>query len=98
MAFIAASSEHQKRQRALARELRLSPWWKKILARGICHYCGKKFSAEQLTMDHVLPIVQGGSSTKSNVVAACKSCNAAKGHRSPLDMAFASLEQQKKDD
>ncbi len=34
-----------------------------------------------LTMDHVVPIIRGGRSTKGNVVPACKSCNAKKKHR-----------------
>lgn len=32
-------------------------------------------------MDHVVPIVRGGLSTKGNVVPACKTCNSDKQHR-----------------
>ena len=98
MAFAAASSAQQKRQRALARELRASNWWKQVLAQGVCHYCQETFKQHQLTMDHIVPIAQGGTSTKANVVAACKACNTAKGHTSPLDQAFDLLAKRKGDD
>ena len=37
--------------------------------------------AAGLTMDHVVPIVRGGRSTKGNVVPSCKDCNSKKKHR-----------------
>lgn len=39
------------RERKKARELRNSAWWKNELAKGICHYCGKKF--KQIGRAHV---------------------------------------------
>lgn len=77
---VAVSEEEIRRERAKARELRASQWWKRRRAAGICHYCGKKFPAPALTMDHVVPIVRGGKSTKGNIVAACKDCNNKKKH------------------
>ena len=70
-----------RRERAKARELRASQWWKRRRADGICHYCGKQVGAKALTMDHLVPIVRGGRSTKGNVVPASKECNNAKRHR-----------------
>ena len=32
-------------------------------------------------MDHIVPLVRGGKSTKGNVVPACKECNTKKKHR-----------------
>jgi 5-methylcytosine-specific restriction protein A len=32
-------------------------------------------------MDHVVPLVRGGRSTRGNVVPACKTCNTDKKHR-----------------
>jgi len=78
--FIAATEEHIRRERAKARELRASQWWKQKRAAGICHYCGKKFSASALTMDHIVPIIRGGKSTKGNLVPSCKECNNNKKH------------------
>lgn len=73
------------REKAKAKELRKSNWWKQKLASGICHYCGKKFKPEELTMDHIVPIVRGGKSTKSNVVPACKECNNKKKYLTPVE-------------
>ena len=53
------------REREKARQLRKSAWWQAQLDRGVCHYCGRKFTREELTMDHVVPVVRGG---KSNLI------------------------------
>ena len=74
-----------KRERRKARELRASQWWKRRLAKGICHYCGCPVSPKELSMDHIVPIARGGRSTKGNVVAACKACNTAKKHLLPME-------------
>ena len=77
-----------RRERAKARELRASQWWKRRRADGICHYCGKQVGAKALTMDHLVPIVRGGRSTKGNVVPACKECNNAKRHRLAFEFVY----------
>ena len=46
-----------------------------------CQYCGRKFSASELSLDHVLPISRGGKSTWENVVCACLPCNVRKGNK-----------------
>ena len=58
-----------KRERHKARELRESQWWKRRLAKGACHYCGRMFPPRELTMDHIVPVSRGGRTTKGNVVA-----------------------------
>lgn len=73
--------EQIRREKAKARELRRTQWWKRRRAAGVCHYCGERFPAAELTMDHVVPLVRGGRSTKGNVVPSCKACNARKKHR-----------------
>jgi len=74
-----------KRERAKARELRDSQWWKRRLAKGVCHYCGGKVAPRELTMDHVVPLSRGGKTTKGNVVACCKGCNTAKKQLLPME-------------
>jgi 5-methylcytosine-specific restriction endonuclease McrA len=49
----------------------------------ICQYCGDAFSKGNLTLDHVVPIVQGGRKCWENIVTACKPCNQKKGGRTP---------------
>lgn len=46
-----------------------------------CVYCGKRFSAGELSIDHVEPRVRGGDQSTGNLVTACKGCNTLKGHR-----------------
>ena len=69
-----------RRERAKARELRQSQWWKRRRSSGVCHYCQQQVGAKALTMDHVVPIIRGGRSNKGNLVPACKPCNDKKKH------------------
>src|ERR1039458_2327420 len=62
--FIAADPEHIRCEKAKARELRASQWWKNQLGHGICYYCSRKFAPMELTMDHRMAIVRGGKTTK----------------------------------
>ncbi len=72
-------------ERAKARELRKSRWWQQKTAPGLCHYCEKKVSFKNLTMDHLVPLARGGRSTKNNLVPACKDCNNKKKSMMPLE-------------
>ena len=84
--FTTDVSEQQiKQEKEKARELRKTRWWADRLARGICHYCGAKFPAIELTMDHVVPIVRGGKSSRGNIVPACKECNNRKKYLLPME-------------
>jgi len=74
-----------KRQRHKARQLRESQWWKRCLAKGICHYCKCPTPPKELTMDHIVPVSRGGRSTKGNVVPACKECNNKKKQLLPME-------------
>lgn len=85
---------HVKRERAKARELRKSDWWKQQLAKGVCHYCGNRFDPEELTMDHILPVVRGGNSVKSNCVPCCKTCNNDKKYLTPAELIMRELENE----
>lgn len=44
-----------------------------------CVYCGERFDADELTVDHVEPRVKGGDHSRGNLVAACWPCNKEKG-------------------
>ncbi|MDD3471703.1 MAG: HNH endonuclease [Syntrophaceae bacterium] len=48
-----------------------------------CQYCGQDHSSAELTLDHIIPKVQGGKNDWTNVVACCRSCNVHKGGRTP---------------
>jgi 5-methylcytosine-specific restriction enzyme A len=74
-----------RRERARARELRQSAWWKRRRAVGRCAYCGRPTPPRALTMDHRIPLVRGGRSTRGNLVPACKACNSAKKYLLPTE-------------
>jgi 5-methylcytosine-specific restriction endonuclease McrA len=83
--IIEVSEQEIKREKEKARQLRHTQWWKNRVAKGICHYCGGTFPPAELTMDHLVPIVRGGKSARSNVAPACKECNNKKKHMLPLE-------------
>jgi len=88
---------HIARERAKARELRKSSWWRSLLDKGICHYCGRKFKPEELSMDHIVPVARGGRSVKGNIVPCCKECNNRKKYLTPAEMILEQLEKEKPD-
>ena len=83
--IVSVSEEEIKRERDKARALRKTRWWQQRLARGLCHYCGGQFLPDELSMDHIVPIIRGGKSTKGNVVSACKECNNKKRYMLPVE-------------
>ena len=48
-----------------------------------CQYCGLQPGGEELTIDHVVPRSQGGTSTWDNCVLSCIDCNHRKADRTP---------------
>lgn len=44
-----------------------------------CVYCGRPATEVPLVIDHVVPVVAGGSDDEANLAAACRDCNAGKG-------------------
>jgi 5-methylcytosine-specific restriction endonuclease McrA len=88
---ISVDPKQVAREREKARKLRKSQWWLTRLNQGVCHYCGGKFKPSQLTMDHVVPIARGGTSTPGNVVPACKDCNNKKKLGTPVEELLKKL-------
>jgi 5-methylcytosine-specific restriction endonuclease McrA len=50
-----------------------------------CQYCG---TAEELTLDHVVPKSRGGQSKWDNLTTACKRCNSRKGDYTPEEASM----------
>ncbi len=89
---IRKDEQHVSREREKARALRKSVWWQQQLQAGICHYCGRRVGADSLTLDHVVPVARGGTTTKGNVVPACAACNKTKKYLTPAEQILAELE------
>lgn len=83
--FFPADEEHIKRERSKAREMRRSQWFKNLKGKGQCYYCKERFHPKELTMDHIVPIVRGGKTSRNNVVACCKECNNKKKYMLPVE-------------
>ncbi|MBF0345510.1 MAG: HNH endonuclease [Nitrospirae bacterium] len=81
--FFHVTESYIKKEKAKARLLRKTAWWKRKCSRGICHYCNSSITPSQITMDHIIPLSKGGASVKSNIVTACKPCNTQKQHNLP---------------
>lgn len=54
--------------------------------KGQCFYCGVKVG-DDYHVDHVVPLVLGGSNGKENIVIACPTCNLSKNAKHPMDYA-----------
>lgn len=44
-----------------------------------CYYCRHIFMADQLTVEHLVPIVLGGTNDEANIALACAPCNQQRG-------------------
>lgn len=58
---------------------------------GTCVYCGIKCPAEELTIDHMIPLARGGTDEATNWATCCRPCNERKADI-PLEEFLASLE------
>lgn len=56
-----------------------------------CQYCGDKAPDVILHVDHLIPVALGGLDDPSNLVAACKDCNAGKSSISPDSSIVAAV-------
>jgi 5-methylcytosine-specific restriction protein A len=77
-----------KKERQKAQDLKKTQWWLDRLNQGVCHYCGNKFKRTELTMDHVVPLARGGTSSKGNIVPSCRNCNQKKKLGIPVERLF----------
>jgi hypothetical protein len=70
----------------LVRDFRYAPLERTYLFRrdrNMCAYCGEVFKAQELTIEHITPVAQGGKNGWENLVTACRRCNQKKGCRTP---------------
>lgn len=82
---VTVSEEVVRREKEKARALRKTQWWHRKVAKGLCYYCGKAVYPVELTMDHIVPLIRGGRSSRGNVAPACKTCNSKKKYLLPIE-------------
>ena len=71
------------------REYLLEKWKRK------CAYCGKKNIP--LEVEHIIPVVRGGSDRVSNLTMACHDCNQKKGTKTAAEFGFPKIQEQAKE-
>jgi 5-methylcytosine-specific restriction endonuclease McrA len=59
--------------------------------RRLCAYCGERFRTSALSREHVVPVSRGGRDVWTNVVTACRDCNARKSDRTPEESGMRLL-------
>lgn len=59
-----------------------------------CHYCRRSLQIDQpmaedyISIDHKIPVCQGGSNNDENIVGSCYNCNQKKGGRCHYEPLF----------
>lgn len=87
--FIPANIADIKKEKEKARQLKKTSWWHNKLQKKTCYYCEKIFCIENLTMDHLVPLIRGGRSIKNNLVVACKKCNSSKKYKTLVEIRLS---------
>lgn len=57
-------------------------------SKGICAHCGKKLNTKTMTIEHIIPIMRGGTNDIKNLTALCPECNAMKDNLIYLPKSF----------
>ena len=72
--------EYPKRIRDQMREDHIAVWGP------VCPSCGDEVPFEDLTIDHVIALINGGMTSRANAQVLCRRCNGRKaGHQRALD-------------
>lgn len=58
-----------------------------------CQYCGERFQAGNLNIDHIVPRSRGGPNSWKNVVTSCKPCNNKKGDQLLTELGWKLIQQ-----
>lgn len=66
-----------------------------IRSKGICHLCDLPLTRFEMTVDHKIPRIHGGTDDIDNLAAAHESCNIRRGNR-PVEDYKKSLKMRKK--
>ena len=56
-------------------------FFRKLLEKDCCEYCGKKLKLKEREVEHKTPINKGGDNSNANLCISCKQCNLEKKER-----------------
>lgn len=73
---------HRKVRQAISGAIQQRIWVRDGLC---CLFCGRKMGEVSLTVDHWIPLEQGGRNDATNYVSSCRMDNKRKGDMSPQD-------------
>jgi 5-methylcytosine-specific restriction endonuclease McrA len=79
--WTAKASRRRARERNAESFIVSTREWRRM-KNGVCVYCG---SAENITIDHVIPLSRGGHHGIGNLVPACGSCNFSKNGQTVME-------------
>lgn len=54
-----------------------------IESEGRCALCGNKLRADDVQVDHIIPVAAGGTTTRENLRAVCSVCNKRRNSENP---------------
>jgi 5-methylcytosine-specific restriction endonuclease McrA len=88
--YVAAKTSRRRAREFRAEGAHTASDLKAILARqnNCCVYCDADFAAVGKHLDHILPLILGGSNDPENLQYLCPPCNLAKGAKHPHDFAI----------
>lgn len=82
-----AKNRRARKLNAAVCDFTLSQWTALVESEGrLCAYCHE--ASDNLTQEHMTPLVRGGDHTLSSIAPACKRCNNRKGTKTPLEFVF----------
>lgn len=81
----------EKKRKAISKKLRYEVYKRDSFT---CQYCGRSAPEVVLEIDHIKPVVDGGTNDILNLITSCRDCNRGKG-KTPLDDRTV-LDKQKK--
>lgn len=81
-----AEIKRRKRRKDGIRQRSVKRKWKLIIRDGeLCFYCKSK---SEITVDHIVPLCDGGTGRLENLRLVCRGCNNKKGRLSNEDFEF----------
>lgn len=82
-AWVAYKEGHPWRVKDKLKRIRGNDDLERVTARDgkNCIFCGRGLTEHEATLEHFVPLIQGGTNNIHNLGRACESCNTAVGHK-----------------